>query len=203
MSGNQPTGASSETGDGEGKKSSEDQTGDDPESSKAQDEDGNGAAGVKVSPLPSGTVRSYSSDQIDVPVMTILNYIRSTFDNESVLDSVPLEAAGNPGAWHAWRANRRNSLSKQTNDSKGASEDGPMSAAGRTLSPDGNVRKSGPQARAPGEWNWEGVWSKRVQDGVRNSYLESVLFGTAKPLNPSDDPVRITRLPPLNEKYRS
>lgn len=191
VSGSQPD---STTGDGAGdrKESSEEQKEDRPEgSTKGRwNEHDDNAVGVRVSPLPSKSVQSYSSSQIDVPAMELLNYIRSTFDNESVLDSVPLEAAGNPGAWHAWRSHRRSSLSKSSNDSKRVSVDGPVTAAGRTLSPDDSNKKGGPQARAPGEWNWEGVWAKRVQDGVRNSYLESVLFGgTSKPVNPSDDPV--------------
>ncbi|KAJ5676654.1 uncharacterized protein N7477_002287 [Penicillium maclennaniae] len=42
-----------------------------------------------------------------VPVADLLNYIRSTFDDAEVLDSLPSEAAANPGAWHAWKAHRR------------------------------------------------------------------------------------------------
>lgn len=40
-------------------------------------------------------------------IYEVLRYIRSTFDDEAVLDSVPLQAAGNPGAWHAWRTRQR------------------------------------------------------------------------------------------------
>ncbi|KAF4823865.1 Protein crossbronx-like protein [Colletotrichum siamense] len=43
----------------------------------------------------------------EVSTYEVLRYIRSTFDDDSVLDSVPLEAAGNPGAWHAWRTRQR------------------------------------------------------------------------------------------------
>lgn len=43
----------------------------------------------------------------DVSIYHVLAYIRSAFDSDHVLDAVPLEAAGNPGAWHAWRTHRR------------------------------------------------------------------------------------------------
>ncbi|KAH6635323.1 hypothetical protein B0J18DRAFT_418514 [Chaetomium sp. MPI-SDFR-AT-0129] len=43
----------------------------------------------------------------EVSTYEVLRYIRSAFDDEDVLDAVPLEAAGNPGAWHAWRTHRR------------------------------------------------------------------------------------------------
>lgn len=104
--------------------------------------------------------------KVDVPVLDLLGYIRSTFDDESVLDSIPLEAAGNPSAWHAWRSHRK------------ASDPG-LNRMG-VLSPDSaKSRRNNPQARPPGEWNWEGVWAKRSQDNVQGSFLESVLFGTS------------------------
>jgi hypothetical protein len=103
--------------------------------------------------------------QKSVPVVTLLNYIRSTFDNESILDSLPLDAAGNPGAWHAWKAYRRNAkgFKRQSNGSGVATPD----------------NRGTPQARLPGEWNWEGVWAKRVQSGVEASQSHAVLFGNA------------------------
>lgn len=98
-------------------------------------------------------------------MVTLLNYIRSTFDDETILDSLPLEAAGNPGAWHAWKAYRRNAkgFKRQSNGSGFATPD----------------KRGTPQARLPGEWNWEGVWAKRVQSGVEASQSHAVLFGNA------------------------
>lgn len=87
--------------------------------------------------------------KVEVSTHEVLSYIRSTFDDESVLDSVPLEAAGNPGAWHAWRTHR-----------------------GNHALPEGE-----PSARKPGEWNWEGVWEERVKKGITASLSEQVLFG--------------------------
>ena len=45
--------------------------------------------------------------QRNITNVEVLRYVRSAFTDDMVLDSVPLEAAGNPGAWHAWRAHRR------------------------------------------------------------------------------------------------
>lgn len=122
----------------------------------------------RLQSVPIG--KPYASSQVDIPIATILNYVRSTFDNEDVLDSIPLEAAGNPGAWHAWRSHRKSSDEEKSSSSPRL-EGGNMN----TSSP---PKKRYPQARSPGEWNWEGVWIKRVQSGIQTSYLESVLFGS-------------------------
>lgn len=87
--------------------------------------------------------------KVEISTFEVLSYIRSTFDDENVLDSLPLEAAGNPGAWHAWRTHR-----------------------GYHTMPEGD-----PSARKPGEWNWEGVWEERVKKGITASLSEQVLFG--------------------------
>ncbi|KAA8651529.1 hypothetical protein EYZ11_005890 [Aspergillus tanneri] len=93
-----------------------------------------------------------------VPVSVLLNYIRSTFDNETVLDSLPIEAAGNPSAWHAWKAHR-----KDINNS-GVSY---------------NPKRGSPQARLPGDWHWDGIWAKRVQHEIEASQSDSTLFGNS------------------------
>ena len=119
-----------------------------------------------ISPAPT-TMGGHEPDRkVDVPILGLLNYIRSTFDDETVLDSIPFEAAGNPSAWHAWQSHRK------------ASDFGPDRTD--ALSPESaKPRKNNPQARLPGEWNWEGVWAKRSQNGVQTSFLESVLFGAS------------------------
>ncbi|KAK3943892.1 hypothetical protein QBC46DRAFT_361628 [Diplogelasinospora grovesii] len=97
----------------------------------------------------------------EVSTYEVLRYIRSTFDDEDVLDSIPLEAAGNPGAWHAWRTYRRKHLDTAgTVDVKGASG-------------------TAPAARRPGEWNWEGVWEERSKRGITASLSDAVLYGNA------------------------
>lgn len=111
----------------------------------------------------SGAARP--SIQVSMPM--VLDYIRSTFSEESVLDSIPLEAAANPSAYHAWRANRSPFLQTQQsalNIAQEASDKTPESPAlGRN--------------RRPGEWNWEGVWEERVKKAVNASLSESTLFG--------------------------
>lgn len=103
-----------------------------------------------------------SSAVPSVSIVTVLDYIRSTFSEEAVLDSISLEAAANPGAYHAWRAYR-----------------GPASPA-QPLSPMSNTSSEGHtlgRNRRPGEWNWEGVWEERVRRAVNASLSESVLYG--------------------------
>jgi hypothetical protein len=122
----------------------------------------------------------------DVSTYNVLRYIRSTFDEEEVLDKVPLEAAGNPGAWHAWRTHRvkagkimnvegskdkntwRDGLSDEESPGGGVPE-GYQRLAGGTSSP--------MTARRPGEWNWDGVWEVRVKKGMDGSLAEAALFG--------------------------
>ncbi|KAE8377805.1 hypothetical protein BDV26DRAFT_203069 [Aspergillus bertholletiae] len=109
----------------------------------------------------------------NVPVSVLLDYIRSTFDDEAVLDSLPLEAAGNPSAWHAWKAHRKdNGNSGFTTSSK----------------------RGIPQARLPGDWHWDGIWAKRVQDEVEASHSEATLFGNATRSGGADDTIRFSRL---------
>ena len=102
----------------------------------------------------------------------VLRYIRSTFDDAAVLDAIPLEAAGNPGAWNAWRTHRR----QQAKKSSGGSAAGPDAlAADGSKAPD-----LGPEPpRQPGEWNWEHVWEERVKKGISTSLSDPVLFGSA------------------------
>lgn len=111
---------------------------------------------VRISKNPA-TI-PYEDKSTPIHVLTLLNYIRSTFDDESVLDSLPLDAAGNPGAWHAWKAHRRTSTGAGSG------------------TPD---RRGAPQARLPGEWNWEGVWAKRVSSGIQASQSDAALFANS------------------------
>jgi len=85
----------------------------------------------------------------------VLYYVKSAFDDESALDNLPLEAAGNSGAWKAWRAHRSSS-------SQGTG------FATFEANPKG-----------PEEWNWDGVWKERVRKGIDISISESVLYGNS------------------------
>ncbi|KAG6144182.1 hypothetical protein E4U12_007100 [Claviceps purpurea] len=144
-----------------------------------------------MSPVPSDTdtISNPKARQQAVSIYSILRYIRSTFETSEVLDSVPLAAAGNPGAWHAWRTHRRK-LGKLS---------GQLSCPSQSAQPDEvqvpqTSSKEGdgpplpvPKVRRPEEWNWEGVWEHRVKKGVSNSLGESVLYG---PSVSADDMIR-------------
>ncbi|KAH7160801.1 ubiquitin-conjugating enzyme/RWD-like protein [Dactylonectria macrodidyma] len=110
----------------------------------------------------------------------ILRYIRGAFDDEELLDSVPLTAAGNPGAWHAWRTHRR-AAGKLADDLPPADDSqgqGGDTAQGDESSP-GSAKLAQPAeaVRHPGEWNWDGVWEDRVKKGIAASLSEPVLYG--------------------------
>ncbi|KAI0100600.1 ubiquitin-conjugating enzyme/RWD-like protein [Nemania sp. FL0031] len=112
----------------------------------------------------------------EVSIFAVLHYIRSTFDDENVLDTIPLEAAGNPGAWQAWRTHRVEKGKEF--ESPSASGDAVAAVTSET---------SQDSTRKPGEWNWEGVWEERVKKGISTSLSEPVLFGGA---GAADDVIR-------------
>ena len=111
-----------------------------------------------------------SSGAPPIPVKRILAYMKSVFEDESVLDDVPLEAAGNPGAWHAWKTYRKNRT--------------PIEAQEEFSPPKSPSKTPGP--KQPGEWNWEGVFEKRVRSGIDASLSDQVLFGGKGGINDSD-----------------
>jgi hypothetical protein len=120
--------------------------------------------------VTSGALGASRSTE-EISIVRMLEYIRSTFSDESILDSLPLEAAANPGAYHAWRAHRAPVLRAQQSPSASPSPE--PSAADKSES----ASTLGPNRR-PGEWNWEGVWEDRVRKAVKASLSEPVLFGT-------------------------
>lgn len=97
----------------------------------------------------------------------VIRYIRSTFNDEDVLDSIPLEAAGNPGAWHAWRTHQAENGKVLTDTHSDVD----------TIGSSSDVAQSPEPQRKPGDWNWEGVWEERVKKAVSVSLSEPVLFG--------------------------
>lgn len=98
--------------------------------------------------------------QQTISIPKILAYLKSTFEDATVLDNLPLESCGNPSAWHAWRAYR--GLPRYVMQSRSTS---PIGSPNRVL-------------KQPGEWNWEGVWESRVSSQIEMSANESVLFGS-------------------------
>ncbi|KAM0350294.1 hypothetical protein ACHAPU_003461 [Fusarium lateritium] len=125
------------------------------------------------------------TDQKSVSAYEILHYIRSAFDDEEVLDSVPLAAAGNPGAWHAWRTHRKATGKLLEDDSHVDEQESKEENV-----PSVETAKPVPSTAAPirpGEWNWDGVWEARVKKNVAASLSEPVLYGETKT---ADDLVR-------------
>jgi len=131
-----------------------------------------GTASVETTPgnrsTPSGDVPAYVQTGTEhVATYDVLRYILSTFDDEAVLDSVPLEAAGNPGAWHAWRTHRK---------AQGKIFDDEFNRSERA---DVGTHNMSPSVRQPGDWNWDGVWEDRVKKNIAACLSEAVLYGGA------------------------
>ncbi|KAK4197227.1 hypothetical protein QBC40DRAFT_232582 [Triangularia verruculosa] len=159
----------------------------------------------------SGIKKGASGGAKKVSTWEVLRYIKSTFDDEGVLDEVPLEAAGNPGAWHAWRTHRRcqrereqrererEEQKKREQGAAGVGDEVVVEKAETVVSDDGRGSVGGggdartssgslvsqvpatptSSGRRPEEWNWEGVWERRVKKGIAASLSEGVLFGGA------------------------
>lgn len=107
-----------------------------------------------------------------VSIFEILRYVRRSFEEECLLNTLPIEAAGNPGAWHAWRTFQAKngkliSISPEPVDSVDAESDEVSQSMSFTVS----------SGRKPGDWNWDGVWEERVKKGIENSMADSVLYG--------------------------
>lgn len=118
----------------------------------------------------------------------VLRYIRSTFDDETVLDDVPLEAAGNPGAWHAWKT-RRTKIARDTPTPSPRDTKAPEAIAEKSAA--SHSRKSS-IAKVPGEWNWDGVWEVRVNKGIENSLSDPILYGNT--IASGDDLIRFLNI---------
>lgn len=97
--------------------------------------------------------------------------MKSAFDDEIALDTLPLEAAGNSGAWKAWRAYRRSNEA------------------------DSKLVDSAPSLHEQDEWSWDGVWEERVRKGVDASIAESTLYGGT---SGGDDLVSFLRSLPIS-----
>jgi hypothetical protein len=108
----------------------------------------------------SAFAASTTSRPVDVTMYDVLEYMRNAFSSEELLGSIPLGAAANPGAYHAYRTFK--------------GKDQPvLQSHSRTTSPEPSTSR----ARRPGEWNWEGVWEERVKRGVQSTLTEPMLFG--------------------------
>ena len=109
----------------------------------------------------------------DVPTMAeILCYIKSSFEDEKLLDDLPLGSAVCSGAWHAWIAYRRTI----EHDLPSVNPDNLSGAEVRTPKRDARVPKS---VKPASNWNWDGVWVQRVRTGIEASTSEPVLYAGA------------------------
>ena len=128
----------------------------------------------------------------------VLRYVRSTFDTEDVLDSLPLDAAGNPNAWYAWRTHRKK-LGKLPEEPTTTEEsEAPVTETEVTPAAGDSKPMATPapaqtqqQVRDPSEWNWDGVWELRVRKAIAASLSEPVLYGGVMS-GAGDDVVRRT-----------
>ena len=103
---------------------------------------------------PSRLLQQCPGSQLPpINILDVLQYLKHSFDDESALDTLPLEAAGNSGAWKAWRAYRR------------------------TYNPYSSTPALEHWAKPQDEWSWDGVWEMRVRKGVDASIAESTLYG--------------------------
>lgn len=114
--------------------------------------------------------QSDSSEVLNNSIMAILDYLKRAFDDEELLDGLPLQSAANLGAWKAWHAHRR-SARAQADAVRPDDPNDQLSAAEQYA---GGVRTG---ARRPGEWSWDGVWKERVKRGVEASISDQVVFG--------------------------
>lgn len=89
-------------------------------------------------------------------IFEVLQYMKAAFDDHKALDTLPLESAGNPGAWKAWQAHRR-----KTRPSG---------------SPTLQDKDQGSRPKQPSDWSWDGVWLERVKRNVDASTSEAFLY---------------------------
>ena len=108
-------------------------------------------------------------------IVNALQYLKEAFDNETMIDDLPLEAAGNPSAWKAWRAHRR--LVPESTDSRSKFDDPYDGDPSHSRASNPSRIGIQMQVKQPDEWNWDGVWKERVQKGVISSISDPVLYG--------------------------
>ncbi|KAI9706084.1 MAG: hypothetical protein M1836_005490 [Candelina mexicana] len=159
---------------------------------------------ARTSRSDGGSIRA-SPRKDDITIIEILQYMRSSFEDETLLDSLPIDTAGNPGAWHAWRSHRTRKghtfeVPSQNKPTRDASSEG---SGAKTPPADYQQLPGGMSAhgtRRPGEWSWDGVWEERVRRGINQSNSDAVLYGNMgggndviRFLNMGDDMIAATK----------
>lgn len=145
--------------------------------------------GPNVARAASGSGSKSSPQPIGSAVLTVevLQYLRVVFDTEAILDTVPVEAAANTGAWHAWTSYRLKSSAGRISSNVTISGVANGSTRERSSSP----RQQPGGARKPGEWNWQGVWEDRVRKSIQTSISEHMLYS-----NEDDDVICFSKNDP-------
>ena len=121
--------------------------------------------------IPPPKEDGFSAEDAPSSIIEVLHYLKRVFEDEALLDEVSLEAAVNPGAWHAWQAHRRKVRLQKSQGEGGEGHKRSMSA--NVSSPNTPGR-----AKASGDWNWDGVWQERVKKGINQSLSEPMLYGS-------------------------
>lgn len=120
-------------------------------------------------------------------LIALLKYVKKAFEDLKFLDDLPLRAAINTNAWHAWRAYR-----------------GLPKTASRAVSPTSVESSRTPLSpvRNPGDWNWDGVWESRVGNAIDESISDATLFGSksGRTVNNNSGIIRFTKVD--DEKVR-
>jgi hypothetical protein len=112
-------------------------------------------------PIPNVRVPTAEIDRNNL-LLELVHHIQDAFEKDALLDNMPVEVAGDPSAWHAWRAHR------------GLARD--MTPKSPTL----KYKDGAPSSpKNPGEWKWDGVWESRVSNGIASSINDATLFGSA------------------------
>ena len=129
-----------------------------------------------------------------ITIYELLDYLRSSFNDEDALTAIPLEAAANPGAYHAWHTQRARKLQSSRAVSPQSPPHSKRSSGLENISGSLNAQSDASSATRgrrlrPGEWNWDGVWEERVKRGVQSSLTEPTLFSTA---GAGDDIIRFS-----------
>jgi len=108
-----------------------------------------------------------------MPIVDVVRYMRSCFEDENVVDSITLEQSLNSSAWYAWRAHR-------------------ASAAGE-VAPSLEGRSG---VKDPSDWNWKGVFTSRAERTVQESLSNASLYGD---VNTRDETIVFSQ--PENEDF--
>jgi len=137
---------------------------------------------------------AHAVDKSEITIMDILEYLRKAFNDETFLDSIPLEAAANQGAYHAWHTHRARKLgtSRAVSPQSGISSkrSSGIEAISGTLSGEKDTSINA-RGRRPGQWNWDGVWEDRIRRGIQSTVSEQALFGSA---SAADELIRFSNL---------